>query len=400
MHTRLKLFNSLSKKEEVFRSLVPGRVSMFVCGPTIQDYIHLGHARTYLFYDLLARHFRQLGYEVEFLLNVTDIDESIVRRAREEGTSLRRFLSKYNVAFLNDMKALGVQSVSKFERVSMHLPEMIRQVSRLVSGGHGYLADGSIFFDTRTFPHFGELSGMTEEELEMRPLEISPSKRNQCDFSLWRRTGTSEQHWRSPWGSGTPGWHIQDTALSYDTFGGPYDIHGGARELIYPHHEAEIAQMESLTGTRRFVRYWVHSGLLTLERRKMSKSEGNVFRVRDILRSHDVNALRLYLTTMHHRRDAEFKESELRAWEEKYESMRSHFGLVRKRASGSRRIRGERMLNPFVDSLNDDVDGERAVAYLSKLLSDASRETDSTRAAQVLSAATAAAGILGIRLER
>jgi len=240
--TRLKLFNTISMRKERFESLTPGQVKMFVCGPTIQDYIHVGHVRTYIFYDVLARYLRHLGFDVRFLLNITDIDDSIVKGAKRRRRTVENFLELNERAFLRDVKALGISTINSFERVSGYLPVMIQQASGLIRNGHAYRADGGVYFDVEKFPDFGRLSRQSRDELALRPLEISPKKRNQVDFSLWRPTTSKEQRWESPWGLGTPGWHIQDTAVSVANFGPQYDIHGGARELIYPHHEAEIAQ--------------------------------------------------------------------------------------------------------------------------------------------------------------
>ena len=373
---------------------------MFVCGPTIQDYIHVGHARTYVFYDLLSRYLRYLGFDVKFLLNITDVDESIVRGAKEKGARIDEFQTKFAGAFLEDLRALRIETVTNIERVSKYLPEMVRQVSGLLGAKKGYLADGSVYFDTTTFPDFGKLSHLKERELLMRPLEISRNKRNQHDFSLWRRTTDAEQQWSSPWGTGTPGWHIQDTAVSKTFFGPQYDIHGGARELIYPHHEAEIAQMESLTGIRPCVRYWVHTGLLTLRRAKMSKSEGNALYVRDVLSSHDSNALRLYLMGIHHTKDAEFSEHALKRWEERYWSMCGRFKALKNLVRARGPTTAESTLRPFLDSLSNDVESKSAIDYLAKILSQAVGDSDAKRAARFYSAAKTASAILGVQLDR
>jgi cysteinyl-tRNA synthetase len=399
MSSKLRLYNTLSRRKEVFHSISPWRVKMFVCGPTIQDYIHVGHARTYIFYDLLSRYLHHLGYSVEFLLNITDIDEHIVHRAKTEGMGIDQLQSKFGSAFLADLKALKIRSVTEVERVSKYLPRMIQQISQLLKQKNGYVADGSVYFDVNSYPYFGSLSHMTKSEFSLRPLEISSKKRNQYDFALWRRTTEQEQQWSSPWGAGTPGWHIQDTALSATSFGPQYDIHGGARELIYPHHEAEIAQMESLTGARPFVRYWVHTGLLTLGRRKMSKSEGNVFYVRDVLKTYGAGALRLYLMRMHHTRDEEFHEGELKQWEEKYWSMCARFKSVKDRAASRGVTPTRQMLQPFLGSLSNDIDGKNAIDYLCTLLSRGAQERDVEISNRIFAATRIASTILGVEFD-
>lgn len=378
-----------------FRSLEPGKVKMFVCGPTIQDYIHVGHARTYLFYDMLARYLRYLGNAVELVVNITDIDESIVKRARSEGKSIREFTEEHEAGFASDMKGLGINAVA-FDRVSDHVKDMIVQVQGLLDRGNAYRLGGNVYFSIDTFPGFGRLSKQSSYEISLRPLEIAEGKRNQADFSLWRESSKEEQRWESPWGLGTPGWHIQDTAVSYSHFGGQYDIHGGARELVYPHHEAQIAEVESLTGRKPFVGYWVHSGLLTQRREKMAKSRGNVLRVREVLKEHSQGALRLYLLSMHHRKDAEFRERELRRWESRYSELRSNAGKIRSRAGG--RSKEGPLVRAFLAALNDDLRTDRAIGMLVKEVSGAAKDGDPKRSSEALGLVEAASGILGVGL--
>ncbi len=393
----LKLFNTISERKETFESTMPGHVRMFVCGPTIQDYIHVGHARTYVFYDLLARYLKYLGYRVDFLLNITDIDESIVKGAKRERQTIRSFLKRNEEAFLSDMRGLRISTVNSFERVSRYLPVMIQQTAGLVRNGSAYIADGSVFFDVSKFHDFGKLSHQTRDQLALRPLEISPKKRNQIDFSLWRSTTSAEQRWRSPWGLGTPGWHIQDTAVTMANFGPQYDIHGGARELIYPHHESEVAQAEALTGLKPFVKYWVHTGLLTTDGKKMSKSEGNVYYVHDLLRKHDANALRLYFAGLHHRKDAEFDEGSINRIEERYWELRSKAQVVRRRKS-RKSSSDTRLLQPFLRALDDDLNGSLATDCLAALINEGARESDAGRLGNFDGAIAAASKILGVGL--
>ncbi len=396
--TRLKLFNTISMRKERFESLTPAQVKMFVCGPTIQDYIHVGHVRTYVFYDVLARYLRYLGFDVRFLLNITDIDESIVKGAKRRRRTVESFLELNERAFLRDVKALGISTINSFERVSGYLPVMIQQASGLIRSGHAYRADTGVYFDVGRFPDFGKLSRQSRDELALRPLEISPKKRNQVDFSLWRPTTSTEQRWESPWGLGTPGWHIQDTAVSVANFGPQYDIHGGARELIYPHHEAEIAQVEALTGLKPFVRYWVHTGLLTTDGRKMSKSEGNVYYAHDLLRRHDVNSVRLYFAGLHHRNDAEFDEDSIERIEERYWEWKGRVESVQRRMPREETTTDGGRLTPFLRALDDDIDGPRAVKLLGSMVGDAARERDPRLLARLYAAISSASQILGIGL--
>jgi cysteinyl-tRNA synthetase len=279
---------------------------MFVCGPTVQGYIHVGHARTYVFYDVLARYLAHLGLSVNFLVNITDIDDRITEEAKKEGTSPGYIAEKYTNSFLEDIRSLNVSSVTSFQRVSKYIQVMIDQIATLVEKGNAYVADGVVYFDTSKYPEYGRLSHQSKSELSLRPLELTPNKKNLLDFSLWRPVILEEGKWDSPWGTGSPGWHIEDTAVTLTSFGPQYDIHGGAYELIYPHHEAELAQGESLTGIKPLVRHWVHTGLVNLSGRKMSKTAGNTHLVRELLREYSADELRYYLLSWHYRDDVEF----------------------------------------------------------------------------------------------
>ncbi len=273
---------------------------MFVCGPTVYDYAHLGHARTYIAFDIMVRYLKFLGYRIHYLMNITDVAERVVQRAEQLKRDPFDLAREYEAAFLEDMRALGVTQVDSYERASEGISKMIEQVTGLVDRGAAYETDTGVYFEVQKYPKFGQLSGLSYEELGMRRLELCSSKRNPEDFSLWRKYDKGLV-WDSPWGRGRPGWHIEDTALSMATFGDTYDIHGGASELIFPHHEAEIAEAESLTGKAPFVRYWLHTGLLNVGRRKMSKSLGNMIRIRDALKEHPAAELRFYFAAVHYR---------------------------------------------------------------------------------------------------
>lgn len=396
MSNQLRLYNTLTRRVEPFHSIVPGQVRMFVCGPTIQDYIHLGHARTYLFYDMLARHLAFLGNTVSFVINITDVDEGIVKGAKAQKTPIEEFTSKYEKAFIEDMGRLGISSVSSFDRVSDHLPEMIVQVNGLLEKGNGYRVGGSVYFDIDSFQQFGQLSHQDREQISMRPLEIDRAKRNQADFSLWRAGGEDEQKWESPWGRGTPGWHVQDTAVSQLHFGMHYDIHGGARELIYPHHEAQIAQMEALSKERPFVRYWIHSGLLTQKKEKMAKSRGNAPRARDLLNDYGVGGLRLYLLSMQHRKDSEFDEKRLGDSVKDYEGLRDDAERIGKKADG--RTRPDSLTDKFISKLNNDMQTAEAVRYLFRVSHESAKAGGREDSAGVTHLLKCAGTVLGIDL--
>ena len=274
------MYNSLTRRLEPFNLDSGSAVKMFVCGPTVYDYVHLGHARTYLAFDMVARYLTFLGYKVCYLMNITDVAERIVGRARELRKNPLDLAKEYEKAFLEDMQALGINTVERYARASDYIPQMIAQVKGLVDRGAAYETQTGVYFEVKKFPKFGELSRLNKEELGLRRLELCSSKRNVEDFSLWRKYDKSVLGWESPWGYGRPGWHIEDTAVSMTNFGDTYDLHGGASELMFPHHEAEIAQAEVFSRKTPFVRFWLHTGLLSVKGRKMSKSLGNVIRIR------------------------------------------------------------------------------------------------------------------------
>jgi len=307
----LRVYNSLSRRKEPFIVSSSGEVKIFVCGPTVYDYLHLGHARTYLAYDIISRYLKFLGYKVRYLMNITDVAERIVQRAEELKRDPLDLAREYETAFLEDMRGLGINNIERYERASEYIPQIIAQVTGLMNKGVAYETNTGVYFEVKKFPKFGQLSGQNREELGLRRLELCSSKRNPEDFSLWRKHDKG-LGWDSPWGYGRPGWHIEDTAISMAHFGETYDIHGGASELIFPHHEAEIAQAEALTGKAPFVRFWLHTGLLSVEGRKMSKSLGNVIRIRDALKECTAPALRFYFASFHYRQPMILSQSGLR----------------------------------------------------------------------------------------
>ena len=366
----LMLFNSMSTKKEPLKVVEGEELRMFVCGPTVQSFIHVGHARTYVFYDVLARYLTHLGIRVNYLVNITDVDDRITEAAKRDGVKPADVVQKYTQAFLEDMRGLSVNSVAKFERVSDYLQVMIDQVSLLVENGYAYLADGVVYFDTSKYPYYGKLSHQSKRELSLRPLELTPNKKNLLDFALWRPVILEEGKWDSPWGRGSPGWHIEDTAVTLTNFGPQYDIHGGAYELVYPHHEAELAQGESLTGIRPLVRYWVHTGLVNLSGRKMSKSAGNTLLVRELLREYSADELRYYLLSWHYRDDMEFSLPRLKSASRAYSRAVAKAGRLRESAAKTTSRVGpsadsvRRRLSPFYSAMDDDVDTPKAIRWV------------------------------------
>jgi len=306
----LHVYNTLTEKAEIFKTVDMNKVKIFVCGPTVYDFIHLGHARTYIFYDVVARYLKYLGYKIQFIINITDIEDKIFARAYNEGKDYREITEKYTKLFYQDLKRLRVDTVTLFAPASKYISEIIEQIQVLLDKGYAYKAGGNIFYDTSKFPKYGSLSHQSRIDLMLRRLDIDPKKKDQTDFILWRKAD-EEPSWPSKFGKGRPGWHIEDTAISITHFGARYDIHGGASELIFPHHEAEIAQAMAYTGENQFVNYWVHTGLLTIDGMKMSKSLGNYVTVRETLRKYSANALRLSFLSVKYKNNMNFTDKTL-----------------------------------------------------------------------------------------
>ncbi|MDG6928450.1 MAG: class I tRNA ligase family protein [Nitrososphaerota archaeon] len=389
----LVLFNTLTAGKESFLPPEEGPVKVFSCGPTVQDYMHAGHARTYVFYDTMVRYLRHLGHRVEFLMNITDIDESIEAAAERAGVKAADYASARIEAYRRDMDGLGISTLSGFVRVSEYVPQMIRLTAALLERGYAYMADGIVYFDTARYPHLGQLAHQSRAELKLRPIELSEHKKDLLDFSLWRPAPSGGARMESPWGEGWPGWHIQDTAVTSTHFGQRYDIHGGAHELIYPHHEAEIAQAEALTGVRPFVRYWVHCGLVKKGGRKMSKSEGNIVYAKDILSRYGADAVRLYMLSHHYREDFEFDEGELARKKEAYASMRER---PLKAGEGADAGAVERLLSRFRGLMNDDFDSPRAVDFAVRLAGRVDGDGREVRAEDAAAALSVISGVLGV----
>lgn len=304
----MKLYNTLTKQVEEFEPREGRKVQMFVCGPTVYDLSHLGHAKTYTQMDVLARVLRQ-NYEVFYLQNITDLDDKIIERAKEKGVGWEDLRTQFETEYIKDMETLNNSSVTQYARATDYIPDIIRQVQALMDKGHAYKIDDGIYFEVSTFPGYGKLSGRTEvkENDAQTRIDHSDEKCGWNDFCLWKFSKPDEPVWDAPFGAGRPGWHIEDTAITEHFFGEQYDLHGGAVDLIFPHHEAEITQMEAASGKVPFVKYWVHTGFLNINDAKMAKSTGNFFTIQDVLaKGYDPMAIRLFFLQSHYRSSMNF----------------------------------------------------------------------------------------------
>ena len=304
----LKIYNTLARKKEELVPLTPGEVRLYVCGVTVYDLAHVGHARSALVFDVIRRHLHFKGYRVRFVKNFTDVDDKIIKRAQEEGVPPQELAERYVEAYREEMAALGVETPDVEPKATEHIPQMVRLIERLLAGGFAYELDGDVYFEVRRFNTYGRLSGKNLEELLAGArVEVDERKRDPLDFALWKAAKPGEPAWESPWGPGRPGWHIECSAMSMHYLGESFDIHGGGEDLVFPHHENEIAQSEAATG-KPFVRCWIHNGFVRWGQEKMSKSLGNILTVKELLRRHDPEAFRLYMLGTHYRNPVEFAE--------------------------------------------------------------------------------------------
>ena len=309
---RMKLYNTLSGKKEDFIPVTPGQVKMYVCGITVYDHCHIGHARSAIVFDIMRRYLAYRGYKVTFVKNFTDIDDKIINRAKEEGIAWNGVAEKYIAEYYQDMDQLGVGRADIEPKATEHIQEIINITKGLVDKGYAYAVDGDVYFQIEKFSDYGKLSKRDlDDMIAGARVDLNERKRNPMDFALWKASKVGEPFWNSPWGPGRPGWHIECTAMSQKHLGDTFDIHGGGADLTFPHHENEVAQSEAFTG-KPFAKYWVHNGFITVDKEKMSKSLGNFFTIKDILSKFDAEVVRFFLLSTHYRSPIEFSYEQLR----------------------------------------------------------------------------------------
>ncbi|MBB5960131.1 cysteinyl-tRNA synthetase [Saccharothrix tamanrassetensis] len=374
------LYNTLSKSLEPFRPMTSGVVRMFVCGPTVYDLSHIGHAKTYTQFDFIARFFRKSGYHVTYAQNITDVDDKIISRARELGVEPRELSARYEARYLEDMAALHNTSVDTYERAHDHIDDIVAQVQALVDRGHAYRLDDGWYFDLSTFPDYGKLSGRTHVEAEdsVARIDENARKRNPGDFALWKARKPGEPYWDTPLGPGRPGWHIEDTAITEAIFGPQYDLHGGAVDLIFPHHEAEIAQQEAASGKVPLVRHWLHTGLLRVDGAKMAKSSGNFLTIRQALDLADFRTLRYAFLSQHYRSSMEFNDVTLANARAARRRVENFARLVDPAHTDSAAALAlvERTRDRFFTHLRHDLDTPGAVAALFDYIREQNRQDE------------------------
>ena len=302
----MRFYNTMSNKIEEFETIENGKVKMYVCGPTVYNYIHLGNARPIIVFDTLARYFKYRGYDVTYIQNFTDVDDKIIKRANEEGISVKEVTEKYIKGFFEDIESLNISDDIVRPKVTENMPEIIEIIKKLIDEGFDYEKDGNVFFEVKTFEEYGSLSNQKIDELEIGArVDIMEEKNNPLDFALWKRKKEGEPYWDSPWGQGRPGWHIECSAMAKKYLGDTFDIHGGGQDLVFPHHENEIAQSRCAYHGN-FANYWLHNGFIQVNGDKMSKSLGNFFLLREILGKFPGNVVRLFILGTHYRKPINF----------------------------------------------------------------------------------------------
>lgn len=324
----LKLFNTMTRRKEDFTPLTDKRVNFYACGPTVYDYFHIGNARPLVMFDVFRRYMEYIGYDVNYIVNITDIDDKIIRRASEEGIDFRAVTRKYTDAFFEGCGKLGVRQASVHPRATEHIDDMLALIKTLLAKGHAYEADGDVYFDIASFPGYGKLSGRDIEQMQAGArVDVDERKRGPMDFALWKAAKPGEPSWDSPWGPGRPGWHIECSVMSMRYAGDTLDIHAGGQDLIFPHHENEVAQSEAATG-KPFARFWLHNGFLDIEGEKMSKSLGNFLTVKDILAQYDPMAIRVFFLLKHYRSPIDFSQERIREAQAALERLRNAYRTI------------------------------------------------------------------------
>ncbi|WP_409025633.1 cysteine--tRNA ligase [Gallibacterium anatis] len=372
----LKIFNTLKREKEIFTPIHPNQVGMYVCGVTVYDLCHIGHGRTFVSFDVIARYLRYLGYHLTYVRNITDVDDKIIKRALENHETCEHLVDRMVAEMYKDFDALNIQRPDFEPRATHHIPEIIALVQRLIDNGHAYVAqNGDVMFDVDSFPEYGKLSRQDLSQLQAGArVEINDIKKNPMDFVLWKMSKENEPSWQSPWGAGRPGWHIECSAMNCKQLGEHFDIHGGGSDLMFPHHENEIAQSCCAHGGA-YVNYWLHSGMIMVDKEKMSKSLGNFFTIRDVLQHYDAESVRYFLLTAHYRSQLNYSEENLKLAHSALERL---YTALRGTDANATATGGEQFIEAFKAAMDDDFNTPGALS----VLFDMARELNKLKAEQ------------------
>ena len=374
----MKIFNTMTRSKEEFKPLEEGKVKMYVCGPTVYNYIHVGNARPFIIFDTLRRYLEYRGYDVTFVQNFTDVDDKIIKRGHEEGIAPEQIAQKYIKEYFVDADGLGIKRASVHPQVTENIEQIIEFVKELEDKGYAYAVNGDVYFDTQKFEGYGKLSGIKQEELEAGSrIEINDQKKHPMDFVLWKAKKEGEPGWTSPWGEGRPGWHIECSVMSRRYLGDTIDIHAGGQDLKFPHHENEIAQSEARNG-KTFSNYWMHNEYININNEKMSKSKGNFFTVRDISKLYDLEVVRLFMLSTHYRNPINFSDEILNqskaGLERLYNAKERVEFIISKlndNAENADELKLEEELNSFrqrfIEAMDDDLNTADALSIIFEL---------------------------------
>ncbi len=410
----MKIYNSMTRRKEEFKPIEAGKAGIYACGPTVYDYFHIGNARPFITFDVLRRQLEREGYQVTFVQNFTDIDDKMIKRANQEGITVKELAERFIAAYYEDAAALGIRKATVHPRATEHIPQIIALVQRLIDNGHAYATpSGDVYYRVSAFPGYGKLSGQSVEEREMgasERLDVETDKEAPADFALWKAQKPGEPAWESPWGMGRPGWHIECSAMSMTYLGETFDIHCGGKDLLFPHHENEIAQSEGATG-KPYVHYWMHNGFINIDNQKMSKSLGNFFTVRDIAKEYDLEAVRLFMLSAQYRSPINFSREQIaqaNASLNRLYTARDSLRFLLENAREKPMTEEEQAFaarlkdaeKRFDDAMDDDLNTADAIGAIFELVKDAnvSLNAESAKAAvqAALNSLTALCDVLGL----
>jgi cysteinyl-tRNA synthetase len=372
----IKIYNTLTRKKEEFVPLEEGKVKMYVCGPTVYNYIHIGNARPAIVFDTVRRYFEFRGYEIKFISNFTDVDDKLIRAANELGTDVPTVADRFINAYFEDVSALGCKKADAHPRVMESMDIIIEFISKLIEKDFAYESEGDVYFRTRKFEGYGKLSHQSVDELRVGArIEVGEKKQDALDFALWKAAKEGEISWESPWGDGRPGWHIECSAMAKKYLGDTIDIHAGGQDLTFPHHENEIAQSESYTG-KEFARYWMHNGYINIDNEKMSKSLGNFVLVHDIIKKHNPQVLRFFMLSVHYRNPINYSEELLENTAAAFDRIKTSYENLKHRREMSVNLNDQKqdwldkittLRNEFIEAMDDDFNTANAVSVLFEL---------------------------------
>jgi cysteinyl-tRNA synthetase len=373
------IHNTLGQKDEEFKPIHAGRVNMFVCGPTVYDNTHIGHARTNIFFDVIAKYLKARGYSVFYLQNITDIDDKIINRANEERKSFMEISDYYFQEYLNIMQNLRINSINYYARASLYVDEIIGQIERIINHGYAYETSDGVYFDVKKFSDYGKLSNQNMEMIrENARGVIKEDKKAPEDFVLWKKMKPGEPYWDSPWGKGRPGWHIEDTAITEAYFGSEYDIHGGGNDLIFPHHEAEIAQMRSISGKKYLARYWIHTGMVNINKEKMSKSLKNFIQTKEILKIYRPEILRFAMVNSNFNSVIDYSEQLMKDSSDAVERINIFYNKIMKikNPSGDYNLKKDEIIEHFNSIMDNNFDTRGLIRELLSFISEINKNMD------------------------